>query len=402
MGAAIARTIPMGCDCIRLLHVRQCLESCMAETDRHLLVVGASGVIGAAAVEHFAARPGWAVTGLSRREPVVRDESAFRHLALDLSDRAACAAGLKALPPVTHLIYAAVREAPGLVSGWGDEELIGVNGRMFSNILDATLARAGLQHLNLLQGVKAYGAHRHAVETPLRESEPRDAHANFYWLQEDHTKRRANECGFAWTIFRPQVLLGAAPGAAMNPVAAIGAYAALCRELALPFSYPGASGALLELVDADLLAEAFEWAALNPAAAGQTFNIANGDVFAPGQAWQHLAASLGLSGEGNALPSGLARFFDEEGSLTAWARLAEKCDLRVRSLPELLGQSHHYLDLLLGARIANKPLPVLLSAIKLRQAGFASCRDSVLSLHHWLQRMVDLRLLPPLFEGAQA
>ena len=36
-----------------------------------VLIVGASGVIGAAAIEHFASLPDWKVIGLSRRRPDV-------------------------------------------------------------------------------------------------------------------------------------------------------------------------------------------------------------------------------------------------------------------------------------------------------------------------------------------
>jgi len=50
---------------------------------------------------------------------------------------------------------------------------------------------------------------------------------------------------------------------------------------------------------------------------------------------------------------------------------------------------------LLSARIAEKAVPVLLSTIKIRQAGFTPCRDSFLSLVHWLDRLVALRILPP-------
>ena len=39
--------------------------------------------------------------------------------------------------------------------------------------------------------------------------------------------------GLAWTIFRPQIVLGVALASAMNPVAALGAYAVLSRELPL-------------------------------------------------------------------------------------------------------------------------------------------------------------------------
>ena len=367
---------------------------------RHMLVAGASGVIGAAAVEHFCAQgsgsAGWQVSALSRRKPVVRADCRYTHVAVDLEDAGACAAMLDGLPPVTHLIYAAAREAPGLVSGWQDPALIEANGRMFANLLDSLVRGGALRHVSLLQGAKAYGAHRHAVAVPLREDGPRDDHANFYWLHEDHLRARAAQAGFNWTIWRPQVLLGGVAGAAMNPVVAIGAYAALCRELGRPFAYPGEGAGLMELVDAALLAQGFVWAVDTPAAAGQTFNFTNGDVMVLSHAWPQLAAMLGLR-DADDPPASLAAFFAEEASVAAWAQLARRHDLVDADLSALLGQSHHYLDLLLGARIGAKAVPVLMSTIKLRQAGFGACRDSALALRHWLGRMVELRLLPPLF-----
>ncbi len=368
----------------------------MSSTDRHIVVAGASGVIGAAAVEHFATMPGWSVTALSRRRPMVASGCAFTHVAVDLEDTAGCAAALDLLPPVTHVVYAASREAPGLVRGWTDDALIAANGHMFANLIDPLAARGGLCHVSLLQGAKAYGAHRHPVAVPLREDRPRDDHANFYWLQEDHLHGRAAQAGFDSTIWRPQVLLGGVAGAAMNPVAAIGAYAALCRELGRPFVYPGHGPGLMEMVDAALLAEAFGWATDAPEAANQTFNVTNGDVMVLSHAWPDLAESLGLAADGEA-PTSLAVFFAQGDCVAAWARLAERYHLAESSLAAVLGQSHHYLDLLVGARISAKTVPVLLSTIKLRQAGFAACRDSAVSLRHWLGRMGELKLLPPVF-----
>lgn len=358
----------------------------------HVLIAGASGVIGSGAVEHFAREAGWQVTALSRRPPVVGDDCVFSHVAADLTDPEACRSAIASLPPVTHLIYAAVAEAPGLVSGWRDPALMAVNGAMFAHLLDPLSASGALQHVSLVQGAKAYGAQYHEVEVPCREHAPRDDHPNFYWLHEDHLRQRAGEAGFRFTIFRPQVLLGAAPGAAMNPVAPIGAYAALCRELGRPFAFPGNAGALWEVVDTGLLAEAFAWAAKSSAAADQTFNVTNGDVFVPAYAWPHIAERYGLEVRGEA-PSSLAAFFAEPEVQAAWARLAERHGLRLKTLPELLGESHHYVDLLLGDRLAAKRLPVLLSTIKIRQAGFAACRDSLGSMLHWLDRMSELRLL---------
>lgn len=362
---------------------------------RHVLIAGASGVIGAGAVEHFAKAQDWSVTALSRRYPLAAGACAFTHVELDLSDAQACRRAVADMPPVTHLIYAAVAEAPGLTGGWQDPALIAANGAMFANLLDPLAASGNLRHVSLLQGAKAYGAHRHAVALPCREDTPRDDHANFYWLHEDHLRLRASEAGFAFTIFRPQVLLGSAPGAAMNPVAPIGAYAAICRELGRPFALPGEPEVLWELVDTALLAEAFAWAANSAAAANQTFNLTNGDVLVPAHVASQIAALYGVETGGTA-PASFASFFAEAEVAPAWERLVQRHSLQIAALPELLGQSHHYLDLLLSPRIAAKKLPVLLSTIKLRQAGFAACRDSTQSLLHWLRRMSELRLLPPI------
>lgn len=361
----------------------------------HILIIGASGVIGAGAVEHFARLNGWTVTAMSRRPPVVAAGCRFFHLPVDLTDLEACDKAIASLRPVTHVIYAAVAEAPGLTSGWYDPELIAANGSMFANLIDPLSRQGSLRHVSLLQGAKAYGAHHHPVEVPCREDQPRDDHPNFYWLHEDRLRARARQAGFAFTIFRPQVLLGAAPGAAMNPVAPIGAYAAICRELGRPFAFPGTADSLLEMVDTGLLAEAFAWAATAQAAADQTFNITNGDVLVLAHAWPYLADRLNLS-IGGEPPSSLSAFFAEGEVRSAWRRLAARHGLLLAELPDLLGQSHHYVDLLLGPRVGSKVSPVLLDTIKIRRAGFDACRDSRDSLLHWLDRMAGLRLLPPL------
>jgi nucleoside-diphosphate-sugar epimerase len=367
----------------------------MAETGRRVLIVGASGVIGTAAVEHFAGLADWEVIALSRRYPAVGNVP-FKHVVVDLQDRDACAVLVESLPPITHLVYAAVSEAPGLAAGWRDEALMAENGAMLANVL-APLAQAGsLRHVSLLQGAKAYGAHVHPVSVPLREDAPRDPHPNFYWLHEDRLRETAARHGFGFTIFRPQVLLGWAPGAAMNPVAAIGAYAALCRELALPFALPGESAGLWEMADAGLLAEAMAWAATAPAAVSETFNLTNGDVFVLRHAWPDLARRLDLAADGPA-PADFGSVFAAPQSQAAWAAIAERHGLAEPSLAALLGQSATYLDLLLAPRIADKASPVLLSTIKLRQAGFAACRDSLQSLVGQLRKMAELRLLPRLF-----
>lgn len=95
---------------------------------------------------------------------------------------------------------------------------------------------------------------------PAREQAPRDNHANFYWLQEDYIKQKADEIGFKYTIFRPQLIVGAPYGVAMNLAPVIGAYAAICKEEGAKFSFPGGASYVWEAVDARIVAQAISWA----------------------------------------------------------------------------------------------------------------------------------------------
>ena len=72
----------------------------MSPTPRRILIAGASGVVGQAALAHFEGLPDTEVLALCRRPPKLQSA---RHLAADLAD-ANVVDALAALPPVTHLI----------------------------------------------------------------------------------------------------------------------------------------------------------------------------------------------------------------------------------------------------------------------------------------------------------
>ncbi len=160
-----------------------------------VLVAGVSGVVGFAAAHRFAAGGGspsgsLPVVGLSRRRPD-RLPPAVEHVAVDLADPAAVAAAAPQLAGVTHLVYAALYEKPGLFAGWRERDQMERNLAMLANLFDRGLGGGGgLHHVSLLQGTKAYGAHVHPIAVPGRERNPRDDHENFYWLQEDHLRDR--------------------------------------------------------------------------------------------------------------------------------------------------------------------------------------------------------------------
>jgi len=356
-----------------------------------VLVAGATGVVGQAALEHFASLDGWDVVGVSRRDPRV-DGAA--HLPLDLLDARACEAAVdEHLRDVTHVVYAALYEKPGLVQGWFEQDQMDTNLAMLRHLLDPLAARAPkLEHVSLLQGTKAYGAHVGELVQPGKEREPRHPHANFYWLQEDHLRDLRARHDWSFTIFRPQVVFGAALGSNMNAIPAIGVYAALLKDAGEPLHFPGGARYVIEATDAGLLARALAWAATAPAARDETFNVTNGDVFTMRGVWPAIAAALDMEvGDDAPLALSVAMPAREQ----EWAALADHHDLRgPRTFDALVGQGFIYADLFLGPFRDVPPPPALVSTIKIRQAGFGDCLDTEDMFTALFQRFRRERLLP--------
>ncbi|MBC7732856.1 MAG: NAD(P)H-binding protein, partial [Bacteriovorax sp.] len=144
----------------------------MTHKKHTILIAGASGVVGAAAVAHFAALPDWQVLALSRRPSPLPGR--VRHVSLDLTDAAACAAAAPGLGEATHVLFAALYELPELVAGWRDPRQMAVNHAMLRNLLDALqMSAKGLRHISLMQGTKAYGGHVEPAPVPAKERSPR-------------------------------------------------------------------------------------------------------------------------------------------------------------------------------------------------------------------------------------
>jgi nucleoside-diphosphate-sugar epimerase len=368
------------------------------ESERTVVVAGASGAIGAAAVRQFATA-GWRVVALSRRAP---DELAgAEHLSLDLLDRDACraalggrgAGGAGGLAP-SHVVFTALKERPGLVAGWTDRKLMAENLAMFEHCIDPLLASGAVEHVSLLQGTKAYGAHV-GVTTPIpcKESAPRVEHDNFYFLQEDALRARAAEHGFGFTVWRPQVVFGDSIGSPMNPIPVLGVYGALLRERGLPLAYPGGERHVGEAVDADLIGRALVWAADAPSARDETFNVTNGDVFSWPDAWPTIADALGMEvGE----PSPLRLSEDLPNRADEWAAIVARHGLRAPAdVGAFVGDSPVYADILMRPFGPSPGLPTLVSTVKLRRAGFTECTDTAEMFARILRRLQERALLPP-------
>jgi nucleoside-diphosphate-sugar epimerase len=365
--------------------------------DRTVLVAGASGLIGHAALERFARSGGWDVIGISRSAP--DDVPGVRVVALDLTDLAACRRELGQVGGVTHLVYAALQEGPGLLPGWYETELIERNGAMLRNLLDG-LDLGSLRHVSLLQGTKAYGVHQPSIGSagapmPLRERAPRVEHPNFYWLQEDELRRRQADGGWDLTIFRPTVVYGATGHVNMNPLPAIAAYAALQRAAGEPLHFPGTETrrTVREAVDADLVARALEWAATSPEAAGGTYNLTNGDVFCWDTVWPEIAAAFDME-VGEHRPMSFATDLPRRDG--QWAELVGRHGLVAPPTIEgfVGANSLVYADVVMAE--PQSAVPFVNSTIAARLAGFADCMDSADMFVALLRRLAADRRIPPL------
>jgi nucleoside-diphosphate-sugar epimerase len=359
---------------------------------KHILIAGATGVVGYAALARFASRGDCTVTAISRRQPL--DTFGARFHSLDLLDAQACRALAAELSDVTHVVYAALYEKPGLYAGWFEADQIETNQRMFENLLAPLESKArGLRHVSLLQGTKAYGAHVGRINVPAREDrdEVREI-PNFYWEQEAYLRGLQADKAWHFTILRPQVVFGVSIGAAMNLIPAIGVYAALRKERQLSLAYPGGVGPLLEAVDADLLARTIDWAGTTPAARNEIFNVTNGDVFSWQNVWPAIADALGMQ-PGEPEPERLGDTMPARAQ--AWDAIRKKYDLVSPSLADFAGESFHYADFVMAHGAAGGVPPALVSTIKLRQAGFHEVMDTESMFRKCFAMLQQLKLLPP-------
>lgn len=357
-----------------------------------VLVAGVSGLVGYAAAKRFAQDPRWDVVGVARRRP--ERLGPVDLVSVDLTDRDACHATFSTMHDITHVVYAALFEKPGIFAGWRERDQMETNLRMMQNLLDPLLAASPVEHIALLQGTKAYGAHVGLMKVPGRERDPRVQHENFYWLQEDDLLGRQAAAGFAWSILRPVVIFGEALGSNLNPIPALGTYAAVLRARGLPLHYPGGYATVIEGVDADLLADAIFWTATSPACRNQTFNVANGDVFSLDNEWAALAAAFGME-VGDRVPMALAEEMpNRQGD---WADVHSRFDLvSPVDVMEFVGQSFLYADLLLGRGVEHPTTtPSLVSTIKARQFGFQECLDTRDMFGRLIAHLQRERLLPP-------
>jgi len=84
----------------------------------------------------------------------------------------------------------------------------------------------------------------------------------------------------------------------MSIIMVLAAYGTICKELNIPFRFPGSGKAyncLLEVCDVEIVAKTLVWAATTKECANQAFNISNGDIFRWCHVWPKIAEFFDLT-----------------------------------------------------------------------------------------------------------
>lgn len=257
------------------------------------LVIGITGIVGNSLAEilPLSDTPGgpWKVYGVARRpRPVWHTDYPVEYIQCDTSKSDETQTKLSPLTDITHIFWVTWANAPT------EAQRCEINGTMLKNVLDAVLPNSpNLRHICIQTGHKHYLGPFESQETPWVEDEPRLPVSNFYYTLEDIT---TEACGkrenLTWSIHRPATIFGFSPFSMMNVVGTLCVYAAICKHEKTPLKFPGKKAAWENYAiasDADLIAEHQIWAAVDPNAKNEAFNITNGDVFKWKQLWKVLA-----------------------------------------------------------------------------------------------------------------
>lgn len=357
---------------------------------RKIVVAGATGLVGSAVLRHFE-NSGHEVLALSRRKP--RNLHGARHLTADLTDRPACMGLAPELKGATHLVYAALYEAPNLIDGWRDEGQIRINDQMLRNLMQAIDPdSASLRHVTLLQGTKAYGVHVRPLAVPAREGRSEMyQQPNFYWAQETFLRKLQQGKAWCWSIMRPVLIVGEAIGGAMDLIPPLGVYAAMLREKGQPLHYPGGAPRVSQAVDVDLLARAIAWAGEAASARNEAFNVTNGDVFTWENVWPAVADALEMK-PGDPVPFSMAQASEHWDA--PWDAIRRKHELISPGLKEFVGLSFQYADYQLRYSRTEVGEPSIVSTVKINQAGFTEMMDTEKMFCKWFTQARDARRLP--------
>lgn len=351
------------------------------------LIFGITGIAGSYIARHLL-EAGWTVIGVTRNIPQKRDDWAqtdrLTYVEADLlNPDPLTLSGIDA-GAITHLVYTVYWTQDDMA--W--DEVSDVNTEIFARVMDYAVNQLpSLQRVLKMQGQKYYGNHLGPYRTPAKENDARHAGKNFYFGQQDLLVELEAQNSWTYTILRPHILCGLSRHAVMNPLMVVGAYASLCKHLDLPFFFPGdpvAYDTIYQATDADLLGKSALWALSAPKAANEIFNITNGDFFRWRHIWECVAKAMDMPLE-DPEPMPFEPFLRKHADV--WSQLAKDQGLVESNVFDLVNWTF-------GDYILRCSWDIMASTIKIRQHGFADCRDSEEMFVTRLEELRAAKLLP--------
>nr|AFZ42257.2 putative progesterone 5-beta-reductase [Thymus serpyllum] len=360
------------------------------------LVVGVTGIVGNSLAEilPLSDTPGgpWKVYGVARRpRPAWNEDHPITYIRCDVSDSGDAKEKLSPLTDVTNIFYVTWTNKST------EAENCEANGKMLKNVLDALIPNCpNLKHICLLTGRKHYTGPFESIgkiqshDPPFTEDLPRLDCLNFYYTLEDILFEEVQKKeGLTWSVHRPGCIFGFSPYSMMNLVGTLCVYAAICKHEGSVLRFPGCKVAwdgYYDCSDADLIAEHQIWAAVDPYAKNEAFNVSNGDVFKWKHFWKVLAEQFGVEcgeyEEGNEVK--LQDLMKDKGPV--WDEIVRENGLSPTKLEDV--GIWWFSDLCLGNGSALDTMN------KSKEHGFLGFRNSKNSFISWIDRVKAFKIVP--------
>ncbi|KAL3614304.1 hypothetical protein CASFOL_042378 [Castilleja foliolosa] len=360
------------------------------------LIVGVTGIVGNSLAEilPLADTPGgpWKVYGLARRpRPAWTEDNPITYIRCDISDPDDVRVKLSPLTDITQVFYVT------WASRSTEADNCEANGKMFKNLLNVVIPNCpNLKHICLLTGRKhyigpfeAFGKIR-ALDPPFTEDMPRLDCKNFYYTLEDILFEEVErKKGLTWSVHRPGPIFGFSPYSLMNVVGTLCVYAAICKHEGKVLRFPGCKAAwdgYYDCSDADLIAEHQIWAAVDPYAKNEAFNVSNGDVFKWKHFWKVLSEQFGV--ECGEYEEGENVRMEElmKGKGPVWDEIVRENGLIPTKLEEV--GNWWLADITLGNEC------FLDTMNKSKEHGFLGFRNSKNSFVSWIDKMKAYKIVP--------
>ncbi|KAG6406639.1 hypothetical protein SASPL_134245 [Salvia splendens] len=360
------------------------------------LVVGVTGIVGNSMAEilPLADTPGgpWKVYGVARRpRPSWNEDHPINYISCDVSDSDDVEAKLSPLTDITNIFYVTWTNRST------EKENCEANGKMLRNVLSVVIPNCpNLKHICLLTGRKHYVGpferlwNTQAHDPPLTEDLPRLDCPNFYYTLEDILfEEVGKKAGLTWSVHRPGIIFGFSPYSMMNLVGTLSVYAAICKHEGSVLWFPGCKAAwdgYSDCSDADLIAEHQIWAAVEPYAKNEAFNVSNGDVFKWKHFWKALAEQFEVECGGYEEGKGvkLQELMKDKGPI--WDEIVRKNGLLPNKLEDI--GNWWFADLMLQSAV---PLDTM---NKSKEHGFLGFRNSKNSFLSWIDKVKAYKIVP--------